>query len=69
MEVDNLDRKLVSVEEAARTLSIGRSLLFEMLSAGTIRSVKVGRRRLVPVSALEEYVKRLTEDQSEEGTA
>ena len=62
-----MEAKLVSVEEAARTLSIGRSLLFEMLSAGTIRSVKVGRRRLVPVSALDEYVRELTQDEVEGG--
>jgi excisionase family DNA binding protein len=50
----------VRVEEAARRLSIGRSAVFALIAAGDLPSFKVGRSRLVPVEALEEYVRRQT---------
>ena len=46
------DRLLLPVDEAARRLSIGRSLLYELLAAGEIHSIHVGRLRRVPLSAL-----------------
>jgi excisionase family DNA binding protein len=60
------DRLLLPVDEAARRLSIGRSLLYELLAAGEIHSIHVGRLRRVPLSALTEFVNRQS-DQS--GTA
>lgn len=50
---------LHSVPEAARTLGIGRSLLYQLLAAGEIASVSIGRRRLIPSDALTAYVERL----------
>jgi len=50
--------RLYSVAEAARLLSIGRSALYGELAAGRLRSLKVGRRRLVPAGALAEFVAR-----------
>jgi len=49
--------RLLSVDEAARHLGIGRSALYNELAAGRLRSLKVGRRRLVPSGALAEYVR------------
>ena len=46
--------RLLSIAEAARALGIGRSALYSEISARRIRSVKVGRRRLVPSSAINE---------------
>ena len=46
--------RLLSIEQAARALSIGRTALYSEIGAGRIRSVKVGRRRLVPASAISE---------------
>ena len=46
--------RLLSIEQAARALSIGRTALYSEIGAGRIRSVKVGRRRLVPSSAISE---------------
>lgn len=47
---------LMSVEEAAECLSIGRGKAYELIAAGTIPSVTLGRRRLVPVEALRALV-------------
>ena len=53
------DPLLVSVEEAARRLGIDRCTAYELIAAGELDSVKIRRRRLVPVVALSEYVDRL----------
>jgi excisionase family DNA binding protein len=50
---------LCDVDEAAEALRLSRSALYELIRSGRLRSVKAGRRRLVPVSALEEYVRSL----------
>lgn len=50
--------RLYSVGDAMRLLSIGRSALYGELAAGRLRSLKVGRRRLVPSGAIAEYVAR-----------
>jgi excisionase family DNA binding protein len=49
---------LLSVEEAARCLSVGRSEVFAMIREGRIRSIKRGRRRLIPKSELDRFVQQ-----------
>lgn len=51
--------RLVDIKGALAFLSIGRTKLNELLAAGDIPSVHIGRSRLIPVAALEEYVDRL----------
>jgi excisionase family DNA binding protein len=48
--------RLLSIDEAAEALGIGRTALYGELQAGRVRSVKVGRRRLVPMSAIGERI-------------
>lgn len=50
---------LYRVDEAAEALRISRSVIYELIRSGQLRTVKVGRRRLVPVQALEDYVASL----------
>jgi excisionase family DNA binding protein len=52
---------LLSVEEAARLLGIGRTLMFELIGSGAVTSVRIGRLRRVPVNALDRYVRSLEE--------
>jgi excisionase family DNA binding protein len=49
---------LLTVDEAATALSLGRTYLYRLLMSKEIVSVKVGRIRRVPVSALSDYVAR-----------
>lgn len=51
--------ELLTVEEAARRLRIGRSLLYRLIASGELESVKVGRLRRVPAECLPEYVATL----------
>lgn len=48
--------RLLSIDEAATMLGIGRSALYGELGAGRVRSVKVGRRRLIPAGAIAERI-------------
>ncbi len=50
---------VVCVEEAAALLGIGRTLAYQLVLAHELRSVKVGRRRLVIRASIEKYVSRL----------
>ncbi len=50
---------LVTVDEAAVMLSVGRSLAWELVRRNEVQSVKVGRTRRVVVTSLHEYVMRL----------
>lgn len=51
-------RVLVSVEEAAERLDIGRTMLYELIAAGEIDTVTVGRLRKVPVAEIADFVER-----------
>ena len=53
---------LLTVEEAAHRLSIGRTLAYELIRSGQLESVLLRRRRLVPVDALPAYVDTLRID-------
>ena len=53
---------LVSVAEAAQLLSIGRTAAWELVRKQRIKSVKIGRTRRVPVSAVQEHVQRLLDE-------
>lgn len=48
--------RLLSVDEAAEALGIGRSSVYAEMAAGRLRSLTVGRRRLIPSSAVAERV-------------
>ncbi|MEW2470626.1 excisionase family DNA-binding protein [Streptomyces sp. NPDC046994] len=50
---------LLTVEEAARRLRIGRTTCFKLVSSGEIESVTVGRLRRVPADAVPAFVARL----------
>lgn len=54
------ERLLLSVVEAAQRLGIGRTLMYELLAAGQVQSVHVGRLHKIPARALDAYVVRLT---------
>jgi excisionase family DNA binding protein len=61
-----LDGLLLTVEEAARRLCIGRTLVYQLISSGELESVKVGRLRRVPAECLPEYVATLRRTRSSE---
>ena len=50
----------VTPEEAAERLSLGRSRIFELISTGRLRSVRIGGSRRIPAAALTDFVNDLT---------
>lgn len=49
--------RLLSIAEACEALGgVARSTIYQELAAGRVRSIKVGRRRLIPASAIAERV-------------
>jgi excisionase family DNA binding protein len=56
------DQLLVTPEEAARRLSVGRTTIYELMSSGELQSVNIGRCRRVPVSSLSAFVSKLIGD-------
>jgi excisionase family DNA binding protein len=46
-----------TVEEAARLLGISRTLAYQSVRDGTIPSVRIGRRYLIPRQALNKLLK------------
>lgn len=56
-----MEKLLLTPEDAADLLSIGRSKLYELLGDGQLASVRIGASRRVPMSALLEFVANLQE--------
>lgn len=58
-------KMLYRVTEAMEVLSLSRSVIFEQLRTGRLRSVKQGHTRLIPASAIADYVALLEREASE----
>jgi excisionase family DNA binding protein len=50
---------LLTPEEAAEVLRVGRAKVYDLIRNDELRSIKIGGSRRVPCSALEEYVAAL----------
>jgi excisionase family DNA binding protein len=50
---------LLTVEEAARRLRIGRTTMYALVSSGDVESVMIGRLRRVPLECVIAYVTAL----------
>ncbi len=56
------DKLLVTVDDAARRLSIGRSHLYEYLLRGSLRSIRIGRSRRIAARDLQAFIDQLFQD-------
>lgn len=54
-------RLLLTVEEAGAAIGIGRSLMYELIAAGEIKTVRVGRLRRIRPESLCSYVETLAD--------
>ncbi len=53
VEIPTEDRTTMTVEEAARTLGIGRNAAYQAAKTGEIPTIRIGKRILVPRVKLE----------------
>ena len=49
---------LLTVRDAAEVLAVGRTTMYELITAGEIEVVHIGRSSRVPVAALEAFVEQ-----------
>jgi excisionase family DNA binding protein len=49
-------RITISVDEAMSAIGVGKTLLYELLNDGSLRSIKVGKKRLVIVESIHEWI-------------
>jgi excisionase family DNA binding protein len=48
-----LERRALSIREAARTCGLSRATLYRLIASGKLSTLKIGARRLVRVDALD----------------
>ncbi|MGH3738599.1 MAG: helix-turn-helix domain-containing protein [Micromonosporaceae bacterium] len=60
---------LLTVEEAAKRLRIGRTSMYALVSRGVVESVLIGRLRRIPIRSLHKYVESLVSAQLGPATA
>ncbi|MGC5029289.1 helix-turn-helix domain-containing protein [Micromonospora sp. DT229] len=53
------NRVVLTIEQAAERLGIGRTTMYALIKTGQIRTVTIGRLRRVPTFCLDEYVQSL----------
>ena len=58
---NSADRALLSVDEFANKVGLGRSKVYELISSKEIETLKIGKRRLIPVQAMDEWIAGLRE--------
>lgn len=56
MQTTSTDQQLYRVTDVMRMLSMSRSVIYEQLRSGRLRSVRQGRSRRIPAAAVAEYV-------------
>jgi excisionase family DNA binding protein len=61
-ETMELGRLLLRPEEVAKALGVGRTMVFELIRSGELRSVKIGKSRRIPTAAVREYVEGLGDE-------
>ena len=61
------EKVLLTVEEAAARLNLGRTSVFGLIKRGEIASVQIGRSRRIPARVLELYANRLLAEQCGSG--
>ena len=62
-QTESPPRLLLTVEEAAERIGICRSNMFKLIRQGDVESVTIGRLRRVTPTALEDFVRRLSQRQ------
>ena len=61
------DLQLYRVKDAMRLLKLSRTVIYELMRTGRLRSVQQGRARLITAEAIREYI-ALLKDEAEAAT-
>lgn len=52
--------RLISIKAVTYQLGISRTSTYELIAAGKLKTVKIGRRRFVTIEAIEEFIAGLS---------
>jgi excisionase family DNA binding protein len=55
---NKISRETLSIPEAGKALGIGRSAAYEAARTGQLPSIRIGKRLLVPIVALERLLEQ-----------
>ncbi|MCW2942101.1 MAG: DNA-binding protein [Actinomycetia bacterium] len=58
------DKQLYRIPEAMIILSMSKTVIYRMIRSGRLRTVKEGRTRLVPATAITDYIALLEQEAS-----
>jgi excisionase family DNA binding protein len=57
--MSHVQERLHEIPEACERLGIGRSLLYNLIKDGKLRTVKIGKRRLISESSILDFIHNL----------
>jgi len=60
--VEHIRKLNLKIPEAVQFSGLSRTRIYELIAAGEIESIKVGRARLIPTAAIEAYFERSASD-------
>ncbi len=50
--------QLLGIEDTCKALGVGRTSVYALLTSGELKSIKIGRRTLVPAIEVAAYIER-----------
>ena len=50
------ERRTLTIKETAASLGISDWMVYEMVKRGEIKTIRIGKRILIPISALDQFV-------------
>lgn len=59
MNVDVVQPRALSVDDAAKSLALGRTSVWRLIRAGQLRPVRLGGRTVIPVSEIDRVLQQL----------
>jgi excisionase family DNA binding protein len=54
-----IEREALSIEQACAVASLGKTKFYEIVAAGTLKTRRLGRRRLILVTDLRSFLRSL----------
>ena len=60
-----MEQKLLRIPEGAAALGISRSTAYLLVNSGELRTVKIGKSRRIPATAIDEFVRRKEQEGSD----
>lgn len=55
-----MERMLVTIDEAAESLGVGRATIYRLLNEGEFVSAKIGRRSLLTAESVRDYAAKVS---------